>query len=326
MTLEPDVSVIIAAFTEQRWDNIVAAIDSVQRQTLPARELIVCVDHNPALLACVRQHTDGLRNVKVLDNTWPRGVSGARNTGIAAASGTFCAFLDDDAEAAPDWLASLVSAYVDPDVLGVGGAIEPHWHGGRPEWFPEEFDWVVGCSYRGLPLRSGVTRNLIGANMSFRRDVLTEVGGFRSDIGRVGEFPPVGCEDTALCIRARQEWPRGRFVYEPSARVRHSVPQSRAQWSYFLSRCYGEGASKAQLAWLFGFADSLSTERTYVAHTLPAGVAGAVLDALRRRQFGSLSRGAAIVAGLATAATGFAVTVTRGRPPAIAPVAMEVSP
>ncbi|MDT5050292.1 MAG: hypothetical protein QOG75_6196 [Mycobacterium sp.] len=325
MTVDADVSVIIAAFTAERWDNIVAAIESVQRQTLAPRELIVAIDHNSALWGRVERHTAAMPNVTVVDNRWPRGVSGARNTGIATAHGNLCAFLDDDAEAAPDWLANLVTGYADADVLGVGGAIDPHWHSQRPAWFPEEFDWVVGCSYRGLPVRVSATRNLIGANMSFRRSVLTEVGGFRSDIGRVGEFPPVGCEDTALCIRARLQWPHGRFVYEPSARVRHSVPYSRVRLKYFLARCYGEGASKAQLAQLFGLADSLSVERTYVARTLPAGIAAAVVDAVRRREVGALARGAAIVAGLASAAAGFAVTMTRGRPPAPAQVPLEVS-
>src|SRR5216683_2008584 len=111
MRLESDVSVIIAAFSTQRWDNLLAAIDSARHQTLPAREVIVCIDHNRSLLSAVRDYAARLADVRVVDNTWPRGVSGARNTGIAAASGAICAFLDDDAEAAPDWLAGLVRGY-----------------------------------------------------------------------------------------------------------------------------------------------------------------------------------------------------------------------
>src|SRR5579872_5444171 len=146
MTHRPDVSVIIAAFTEQRWDNMVRAIDSACAQTLKPREVIVCIDHNDALLARTREHAAGLDGVRVVENPWPRGVSGARNAGIAVASGRVCAFLDDDAEADPDWLEHLLSSYVDPAVLGVGGGIEPAWHDVRPDWFPEEFDWEVACS------------------------------------------------------------------------------------------------------------------------------------------------------------------------------------
>ena len=311
MAVAPDVSVVIAAFTAQRWDNLLAAIDSVQHQSLPPRELIVCIDHNRPLFEDIQNHVSGLEHVKVVENRWPRGVSGARNTGVAESAGSVCAFLDDDAVAAPEWLASLVGAYAEPEVLGVGGAIEPKWQRARPAWFPEEFDWVVGCSYRGLPTSAAPTRNLIGANMSFRRYVLMELGGFRLDTGRVGEYPPVGCEDTEMCIRARHQWPWGRFVYDPQARVLHSVPHSRARWTYFISRCYGEGASKAHLARLFGLADSLSVERAYVMRTLPAGVGRGVLDTLRQRQTAGLTRGAAIVAGLASAAAGFAVGATR---------------
>ena len=82
-----------------------------------------------------------------------RGISGARNSGIAAARGAIIAFLDDDAIAAPDWLEQLLAGYSSPNVLGVGGAIEPQWQGGRPRWFPPEFDWVVGCTYLGHAAR-----------------------------------------------------------------------------------------------------------------------------------------------------------------------------
>src|SRR5262245_60583491 len=125
MSYSRDVSVVIAAFTEQRWEHMVRAIDSALAQTLRPREVIVCIDHNDALLTRMRAHAAGLCGVRVIDNPWPRGVSGARNAGIAVACGTVCAFLDDDAEAAPDWLEHLVSSYLDSDVLGVGGGIEP---------------------------------------------------------------------------------------------------------------------------------------------------------------------------------------------------------
>ena len=51
--------------------------------------------------------------------------------------------------------------------------------GRRPRFFPAEFDWVVGCTYRGMPEEASVVRNLIGANMSFRRSALEAIGGCR---------------------------------------------------------------------------------------------------------------------------------------------------
>jgi len=314
------ISVIIAAFADERWPSTLAAIASTRAQSMPPLEVIVCIDHNPHLLECARGFASEMPDVTVVDNTNARGVSGARNCGAAHAHGSVLVFLDDDAEAAPDWLAMLQRGYTDSEVLGVGGRIEPMWVANRPDWFPEEFLWVVGCSYRGLPSQPAPTRNLIGANMSFRRDVFEAVGGFREDIGRVGSYPPVGCEDTALCIRACELWPGGKFLYEPRARVRHRVPDDRGKWEYFLRRCYAEGSSKAHLAHLFGLTTSLALERTFVSRTVPTGLLRATADTLFRGQIAGVARGTAMLLGLLSAGAGFAVTMATHRPLAATPL------
>ncbi len=51
---ETDVSVVICTYTEDRWDDLLAAVDSVRRQSKPALETIVVVDHNPTMLERVR--------------------------------------------------------------------------------------------------------------------------------------------------------------------------------------------------------------------------------------------------------------------------------
>ena len=100
----------------------------------------------------------------------------------------------------------------------MGGAIEPLWESDRPRWFPPEFDWVVGCTYRGMPCEPKPVRNLIGCNMSFRREVFAQIGGFRDEIGRVGARPS-GCDETELCIRLGQRLPHALLLYSPCARV-----------------------------------------------------------------------------------------------------------
>jgi glucosyl-dolichyl phosphate glucuronosyltransferase len=299
-----DFSVVICAYTEARWDELVQAVKSVESQSVKPREIIVVIDHNAALFQRARGHFEAAH---VLENAEPRGLSGARNTGLAAASGEIIAFMDEDAVAAPDWLEKLGAGYSDSHVLGVGGAIQPAWLSGRPAWFPEEFDWVVGCTYRGMPTAPAQVRNLIGCNMSFRRQVFEAVGGFRSGIGRIGTRP-VGDEETELSIRARQRWPQGHIMYEPQAVVLHRVPEARARWSYFGSRCYAEGLSKALISRMVGARDGLASERTYTFRTLPQGVLRGLADAFMGRDPNGVAKAGAIVAGLTATTAGYVAT------------------
>jgi glucosyl-dolichyl phosphate glucuronosyltransferase len=296
-----DASVIICAYTEARWDDLRTAVASVERQHVAPIEIIVVIDHNLKLLQLAQAEMQG---ITVLENQDSRGLSGARNSGVRAAKGSLIAFLDDDAVAEADWLESLVCACNEPNVLGCGGLVQPAWHGTKPSWFPEEFNWVVGCSYRGLPDIRCAVRNLIGSSMCICREVFDSIGYFRTDVGRIDKHP-VGCEETELCIRAQQRWPEGAFLYEPASRIRHVVPKSRATWTYFCSRCFFEGRSKAQVARLRGVRDGLSSERAYTISVLPKGVMRNLAQALVNRDVYGLCRAGVIVAGLAMTTSGY---------------------
>jgi glycosyltransferase involved in cell wall biosynthesis len=296
------MSVVVATCTLSRWENLLQALDSLKCQAAPPSEVIVVVDHNSELFGRARSQLVGAR---VVENSGQSGLAGARNTGFMAASAEIVAFIDDDAEALPDWLERLLPAYLDERVIGVGGAIEPLWPV-RPEWFPPEFDWVIGCSYVGLPTRAAPVRNLIGCNMSFRRQVLVKSGGFRYDIGRrASRDLPLGCEETELCIRIRHAWPRHELIYEPLARVRHQIPVERRSLRYLAQRCYAEGVSKAQVAVSVGSRDGLSAERSYVLRTLPVGIIHGLSDTVRRRSLAGLRRSASIVLGVILATAGY---------------------
>jgi glycosyltransferase involved in cell wall biosynthesis/GT2 family glycosyltransferase len=296
----PTISVLICAYTAERLPRIAAAIESLRAQTVPAHEIVLAIDHAPELAAeCRRRWPD----LHLVDNREQQGLSGARNTGVAECGGEVVAFLDDDAVAAPDWLERLGQAYLDPDVLGVGGAIHPAWEEGRPSWFPPEFDWVVGCTHSGMPREPEAVRNLVGANMSFRRAVLDEVGGFRHELGRIGTIPS-GCEETDLCIRIGRLRPDGQILYDPRATVDHFVPASRGRRSYFTARCRGEGRSKAVLAGLVGSESGLEAERSYVRRTLPLGFLRGLGDTFRGDPDGA-ARAGMLVAGLFSTTRGY---------------------
>jgi len=294
-------SVVICTYSEERWDQLVAAVASAQAQRAPAGEVIVVVDHNASLYEQVCRELAG---VVAVTNTEQRGLSGARNCGIAVAQGEIVAFLDDDAVADADWLAYLGKPFAEARVLGVGGAIEPLWEVEQVRWFPAEFRWVMGCSYAGLPLRPAPVRNLIGCNMSFRAEALRALGGFRHEIGRVGTRP-LGCEETELCIRLAQRWPGSLLLYEPRAVVQHRVPATRTTWRYFRQRCYAEGLSKARVSRLVRAQAGLASERRQAAAVLPVATLRAVSHGVGQRDGAAFARAGAIVAGLAFTTAGY---------------------
>ncbi|HBH59706.1 MAG TPA: glycosyltransferase, partial [Arthrobacter bacterium] len=131
----PSVSIVICAYTERRWDLLLDVIESVRAQTVAPEEILVVIDHNEDLYERLIEIVD---DVTVVESSGPRGLSGARNTGVGLADSDVVAFLDDDAEAAPDWLERLLVLYDDPDVLAVGGRVDPVWEKGRPGYFGEE--------------------------------------------------------------------------------------------------------------------------------------------------------------------------------------------
>jgi len=307
MKVHKKTSVVVCAYTENRWDDTLEAVDSLLNSDTQPLEIILVVDHNKKLFDrfCSQFHNNNV--VRVIENQNIQGLSGSRNSGIMICKGENIGFLDDDAIAAPDWLSRLTSWCDDNEnVLGAGGKVDPIWIDGKTRWFPSEFNWTVGCSYTGMPESPKTVRNPFGGCMIVKKNLFELVGGFRTGTGRVGEVP-LGCEETELSIRAHQRYPDMIFVYDPSAKIRHKVPGKRLTWGYFLARCYNEGISKALLTKLVGAQDSLSTEKIYTLHILPKGALKGVSDFLFRLDVGGLGRTIAIIVGLITTTFGYVV-------------------
>lgn len=267
-TSDPRLSVIICCFSDERLGGLIESVDAAREQLGEGDEVVVVVDHNPRMHAdLVNRYTD---DVRVAANAEIQGLSGARNTGSSLADGEILVFVDDDARLRPGSLAAVRRAFADPDVLGVGGRVVADWQAGRPGWFPDEFGWVVGCDYRGLPGDGASIRNPIGAAMAVRRTELAEVGGFSARLGRMGAVP-AGCEETLMGIELQRRYPAGRIVRCEGLTVDHIVTEQRGTLGYFLSRCRHEGRSKAVLTQMVGTDHGLAAERAYVIRTLSTG-------------------------------------------------------
>ncbi|MGW0172645.1 glycosyltransferase family 2 protein [Rhodococcus sp. NPDC003322] len=308
---DPGLAILISCYTLDRLDLLVAGIDAARAQLRPEDELIVVVDHNPDLER--ELHARFPSGVTVVANEHERGLSGARNTAVATAAAEIVAFLDDDAVLRPGALDAARSAFADPSVVAVGGAVIARWESGRPPaWFPEEFGWVIGCDYRGLAGDGAEIRNPIGAAMAVRRAELLKIGGFSDRLGRVGTVP-AGCEETLMGIELRQRFPRSRIVRVAAFAVDHTVPDSRATLRYFTSRCRHEGRSKAILSGMVGAEAGLSAERSFVVRTLSTGVLRYLRQAVTGQGLASLSRILVLVLGLFVTAGATAVGSIRLR-------------
>lgn len=305
-------SVVICAYTLERWHDILEAVASARAQEPPPYEIILVVDHNVELRDRLKAD---LPDLCIVDNQRERGLSGARNTGISLASGEFLAFLDDDAVACPGWLARITVHFDRPEVVGVTGNVRPKWLGPRPSWFPDEYLWTLGCSYLGLRETCGPVPNVHGSSMCFRREIFQKVGGFNVSLGRNHRALLLSCEETELCVRVANLVEGASFIYEPTAFIHHKVSIKRLTWKYFLRRCYAEGVSKAYLAKLSP-SRQLAPERRYVARILSLGLIRGFRDAILRFDIGGIGRATAIIGGLATAVAGYAVgrarILTRG--------------
>jgi GT2 family glycosyltransferase len=231
-------------------------------------EIILVLDPYPDLIEFYKSRFSKDILIVVSENP---GLSNARNTGIKNANGDIICFLDDDALADEKWLENLVNNYTDKTVAGVGGIVRPSWEQGNPKWFPEELNWIVGCSYKGLPEHKTTVRNPIGCNMSFRKEVFDKVGFFRTDIGRFGKNL-LASEETEISIRILRNIEKSKIIYDPSAVVHHKVPKRRGSFKYVWIRSFYEGLSKAIITDKSLNSKKLATESSYLRYILSIAI------------------------------------------------------
>ncbi len=280
-------SVVIPAFTFDRWDMIVKAVAAVQAQTRPPVELILSIDRNPELLRICQDRWGSVDlpvPVKVVAsrNQWvPRvaiestsdgvirgyGGGSARNAGAELAIGDVFVTFDDDAWPEPECLEYLLAPYDDPRVVAVGGKTVPDFETRPPIWFPRSFGWIFGGAYEGLPTTLAPTPRLFGGNLSVRTTAFRALGGYKS-----AEF-----DDLDICARLVFTYSDSAVLYEPRAVVHHFVPANRVTWRYFCQRSFMVNRDKVAAFALLGAAASLSPERQFVLRSIRRQSSAALL-------------------------------------------------
>jgi len=277
------VSVVVCTHTTDRYEHLRAAVESVLANDYGDREVVVVSDGSEAVYERAREEFGDRTDVRVHLQEPNRGLLAARNTGAEVADGDVVAFIDDDALADEAWLSELVAAY-EAGWPAVGGRMIPEWVAGKSDFLPEEFYWLIGATHRGYADGPGEVRNTFGSNLSFRRDLFLELGGFDAAIGgRQGDRNLQGGE-TELCARLRAEHGAGVY-YTPDAVVAHKIFDYRTDPEWLVRRAFWQGYSKRGMETLVP--ESTGEERAFLGDLLtrfvPGRIAGLVRDPSRAR-------------------------------------------
>jgi GT2 family glycosyltransferase len=218
----PKVSVVVCAYNAA--DTLEDCLSSLEKLNYPRYEVILVNDGSKDQTGTIGRLHPSVRTVDVYPNG---GLSAARNTGLAHATGDIVAYTDADVRVDPEWLTYLVQPFLRSDVVGSGG----------PNVVPPDDPWIAQCVARapGGPthvlLDDRIAEHVPGCNMAFRREALLAIGGFNPTFLRAGD-------DVDVCWRLQAQG--GKIGFAPAALVWHHHRSSvKAYWRQQIG--YGEG-------------------------------------------------------------------------------------
>lgn len=241
--------------THNRAERLIAALESVVRQDLPAADWECVVVSNNSTDDTVARFGDfaarypGL-NLRLVTEDGP-GVSYARNRGIAEASAPLLVFIDDDERINQGFLRAYADFFnAHPYAVVAGGRIIAEYVTGRPAWLSKYTEMPIanpmdfGDAVRPFP----AGRVPGGGNMAFRRSAAVRYGGFDPSLGRVGGML-IGGEENDFFERLM----RGGETcwYVPGAVMWHIIPPEKLTESYFRRLCYNVGVSQRLRAGMY---------------------------------------------------------------------------
>jgi glucosyl-dolichyl phosphate glucuronosyltransferase len=251
LRLPLEMSVVIG--TLNRSGMLEHSLESLLRQTAPPGTFEIVVVDNGSTDRTIRLVQDVMArapHVRLVHEP-TRGLSNARNRGIAEAAAPVVGFFDDDGIAEPDWAETILRVFrEDPSVDAVGGRIHVRWPGARPEWMPRSLEGYYGhCDYGDTRRELAFPDYPFGPNMAIKREPLRRINGFRSELGPTGKNM-MACGETDLFLRLFAL--PIKAVYEPAAVVHHVVEADRARQEWSLARAFRHGICSATMQYLNG--------------------------------------------------------------------------
>ena len=239
------VSAVICSYNRARF--VVKAVESIFGQGYDSSQLeVIVVDNNSTdntveLLEAFKTSHPQLNFSYYVEHQ--QGVAFTRNRCAREAQGEIIAYLDDDSEAQPNWLNTIVPFFdAHPDVYSVGGLITPRFLTGIPDWYSRYFNGLVGSFDQGPAVKQLTgERYPCGANMAFRKEVFEKVGYFNTLLGRSGKGLLANEEKD---IYKRILAAGYKVYYLPTMSVLHAVEANKFDKNYVHRHSMGIGGGE----------------------------------------------------------------------------------
>jgi glycosyltransferase involved in cell wall biosynthesis len=239
LTMHPLISVVVCTFN--RSNLLEQCLRSLVDQTLEKnRYEVIIVDNNSSDTTSELAQvflTQPINAKYVLETQ--QGLSFARNTGWKCAIGDYIAYIDDDAIAAPDWLAVMAQFITQHSQIQVfGGPYDAYTLTELPHWFPPEYG-VHSLGNCDRPIQLG-EEWLHGSNMVFRKDIFEKFGGFDETLGMKGKQVAY-MEEVDFLLRLEK---RGVAIYYVhNMTMRHLIADYKMSLKWLLTAMYKGGKS-----------------------------------------------------------------------------------
>lgn len=208
------VDVIIP--TRGRRDMPVTTVEKLLEDNYPDYRIIV-IDQNDTPIEKLREMSESHTNL-IHHAAESRGLPAGRNEGLGLSESEIVIYVDDDIIPEPDFIKGHVLAYTHESVGGIAGKVlevRPEMSKHVPPGKVGKVNYWSGELYRGFTGDNPVDIDSAqGVNMSFRREVLEEIGGFDTRYGGTFFY-----EETDTCLRVRKLGYKMR--YTPDAVLTH---------------------------------------------------------------------------------------------------------
>ncbi|MBS1963134.1 MAG: glycosyltransferase family 2 protein [Bdellovibrionales bacterium] len=222
----PNPTITVAIPTLGRFEEVRDTLESILAGSRLPDEIIVSDQNVPSredLDAYLKRHAPGVRHLR----TEPKGVVFNMNRLLREAKSDIILYLDDDVIPSPRLVEAHLQNYSDPSVRGVAGRVEQPTGDIPPDSFEKvgRFNrWTGAMTFRFNGKRRQRCVFAQGANMSFDRRSLAEIGGFDEGFGGNGYF-----FESDATLRLVKRFP-GCLIFDPDASLKHlAAPRGGAR-------------------------------------------------------------------------------------------------